>query len=253
MGIRIDAVTERQCVDHVTSCASRGVGGWVVTPNVDHMRRIERSEETRELYRRADLSVVDGMPLVWALRLRGTPVPERVAGSDLIFSLTRAAAERDLSVFLLGGDPGIAEAAAEALQAAAEALQAKFPSLEIAGCLCPPFGFESDPGELERIRQTLAEAAPQVVFVALGSPKQERLIEQLRALLPSAWWLGVGISLSFVCGAVKRAPRWMRRSGLEWLHRFAQEPRRLARRYLVDGIPFYLRLFFRCALERVRT
>src|SRR6185503_14088249 len=104
------------------------------------------------------------------------------------------------------------------------------------------FGFESDPKEMERLAAALSEAAPDIVFVGLGSPKQEKLIGRLRSTLPGAWWLGVGISFSYLTGDVRRAPVWMRRCGLEWFHRLTSEPGRLARRYLVEGIPFGLRL-----------
>jgi N-acetylglucosaminyldiphosphoundecaprenol N-acetyl-beta-D-mannosaminyltransferase len=102
------------------------------------------------------------------------------------------------------------------------------------------------------LRNRLLASSPDVVFVALGSPKQERVIGELRSLLPAAWWLGIGISFSFVSGAVQRAPLWVQRLGLEWLHRLVQEPRRLARRYLVDGLPFAARLFANALVQRLR-
>ena len=179
--------------------------------------------------------VADGMPLVWAGGLQGTPVPQRVAGSDLISSLTSAAARHDRSVFLLGGD-------ADSAEQAASILQSRYPNLEVAGTYVPEFGFENDPAHIDRIIDALVAASPDIIYVALGSPKQERLIRQLRDRLPSAWWIGVGISFSFVAGHVKRAPRWMQRCGLEWMHRLAQEPRRLGRRYLVQGLQFGVRL-----------
>ena len=124
------------------------------------------------------------------------------------------------------------------------------PNLRIAGTFCPPVGFEHDPAWMRRIREDIVSSQPDVVFVALGSPKQEYLIQLLRTELPKAWWVGVGISFSFVCGDVKRSPMWMRRLGLEWLHRLAQEPRRLMRRYLLDGMPFAFELMVRSFLGR---
>lgn len=116
-------------------------------------------------------------------------------------------------------------------------LLSESPGLRIAGAECPPFGFENDESYMERLRDALLGASPDIIFVGLGSPKQERLIRELRVLLPQAWFLGVGITLSFVAGEVRRAPVWMRRCGLEWSHRLIQEPRRLGRRYLIDGAP----------------
>jgi len=245
-GVRLHALDEEQCVALVLEASSAGRGGWIVTPNLDHLRRLHGDASLRASYGRADLAVADGMPLVWACRLQNTPLPGRVAGSDLISSLSRGAAEKGLSVFFLGGDPGTAEEAARGLRA-------RFEDLRVAGVSCPAPGFENRPGEIGELAARLAEARPDVVFVALGSPRQEALIERLRPGLPSAWWMGVGISFSFVAGRVQRAPVWLRRIGCEWLHRLVQEPRRLARRYLLDGLPFGAALIARSAMRGLRS
>jgi N-acetylglucosaminyldiphosphoundecaprenol N-acetyl-beta-D-mannosaminyltransferase len=230
-GVTIHAITEQRCIEYLLNCLARGRGGVVVTPNVDHLRRARRDLHFAAVLTEADLVVADGMPLVWASRLQGTPLPQRVAGSDLISSLTAAAAQQGRSVFLLGGDPGTAKAAAEILHD-------RFPQLKIAGNLCPKRGFEKDPSELEKVAGVLREASPDIVYVGLGSPKQEQIIDRMRNTLPRAWWLGVGVSFSFLCGDVRRAPLWMRKYGLEWVHRLAQEPKRLFKRYVVVGLPF---------------
>jgi len=231
LGIGIHAVSQVECVEYILDELDAGRGGWVVTPNLDHLRRTRRDREFAELYSEATLRVVDGQILVWALGLRRTPVPERVAGSDLISTLSAGAARRKRSVFLLGGNHGAAKKAAAVLQE-------RYPGLSIAGTDCPPVGFDKDPLAMARISRKLHHAKPDIVFVALGSPKQELVIRHLRHDRPEAWWLGVGISFSFLAGEVKRAPLWMRRCGLEWLHRFWQEPERLFRRYFVEGMPF---------------
>lgn len=244
-GVRLHALSEAQCVEHVFHAIAEGRGGWIVTPNLDHLRRLRRDAALRAHYRRADLAVADGMPLVWACRLQRTPLPGRVAGSDLITSLARGASERGASVYFLGGDPGTADEAAAKLRA-------RFPRLRVAGTQCPAPGFESRARDLAELTRHLSAARPDIVFVALGSPKQEVLIGELRALLPDAWWLGVGISFSFVAGRVRRAPPWLRNAGLEWAHRLVQEPRRLVRRYLLDGLPFAAGLFARAAVRGLR-
>ncbi len=231
MGIRLHAAREDEVNEHIVGAASRGLGGVVITPNLDHLRRAVRDPAYRTLIEQASLSVPDGFPLVLASRIQGTPLPARVAGSDLISSLSAHAARAGLSVFLLGGDPGTAERAAEILRQ-------RSPGLRIAGTYCPPVGFERDGQIMDEMRRLLRDSEAHIVFVALGSPKQEYLIARVRQELPSAWWLGVGISFSFLCGEVPRAPRWMRRCGLEWFHRLISEPRRLFRRYLIEGIPF---------------
>jgi N-acetylglucosaminyldiphosphoundecaprenol N-acetyl-beta-D-mannosaminyltransferase len=244
-GVDVHALTEAQCVEFVMAALDAGRGGWVVTPNLDHLRRLVRERDFYELCARADLRVADGMPLLWASKLQRTPLPERVAGSNLIWSVSRAAAERGRSVYLLGGDEGAAERAAQVLVE-------RFGKLHIAGLHRPPFGFERDAAQMQRIVDELERAQPDLVLVALGSPKQERLIDELRAKFPRVWWLGIGISFSFVAGMVKRAPPWVQRLGLEWVHRLAQEPRRLFRRYLVDGLPFAARLLLSSAWKGLR-
>lgn len=241
-GIVVHAISQAECVAYVLGELDAGRGGWVVTPNLDHVLRASRDREFRELYAEATLRVVDGQILVWALALQRTPVPERVAGSDLISSLSQGAAARGRSVFLLGGNPGTA-------RKAAEALQARHPSLQVVGTDCPPHGFDRDPLAMARLSRKIHHAKPDIVFVALGSPKQEIVIRHLRHDRPEAWWLGVGISFSFLAGEVQRAPRWMQRSGLEWLHRVWQEPGRLFRRYFVEGLPFATRLLLSSAIS----
>lgn len=231
LGIAFDPLTERQTVETMFDRMEAGEGGLVVTSNLDHLRRSHREERYRRLVSGAQLNVADGMPIVWASRLRGRPLPERVTGADLVHGLVEEAATRGRSVFLLGGNPGVAEQASGVWTD-------QHPSLRIAGTHCPPLGFESDEGEMESMRAMLRSSEPDLVLVALGSPKQEYLIESLRDELPKAWWIGVGISFSFVAGDVRRAPRWMQRVGLEWLFRLGCEPRRLAKRYLVQGLPF---------------
>jgi N-acetylglucosaminyldiphosphoundecaprenol N-acetyl-beta-D-mannosaminyltransferase len=242
-GVRLHAIDRRRCIAEVLGALAAGRGGWIATANVDHLRRLRIDESFRTAYAGATLRVADGMPILWAGRLQGTPLPERVAGSDLTVEMAAAAAGR--SLFLLGGDEGMAEAAAAELRR-------RHPALRIAGTLCPAFGFEKDPAAMALLCSALSTARPDIVYVALGSPKQELLIQELHGLLPHAWWIGVGISFSFVAGTVQRAPRWVQRIGCEWVHRLAQEPRRLAKRYLVHGIPFTLRLFAGAVARRLR-
>jgi N-acetylglucosaminyldiphosphoundecaprenol N-acetyl-beta-D-mannosaminyltransferase len=235
MGVPVANLAERAVVDRVLAEIRSGRGGWIVTPNVDILRQLDRRSELRALVGEADLVVADGMPLVWASRLQGTPLPERVAGSRLIWSLTAAAADVGATAYLVGGAPGVADRAAEALAAHA-------PGLIVAGTHCPPFGFERDAAARAAMEQAIVAARPDIVFCGLGFPKQEFVIRDLRPRLPSAWFVGCGASINFVAGAVRRAPEWMQASGLEWLHRLASEPRRLFARYIVHDLPFAVRL-----------
>lgn len=242
-GLSLAAVTEAALVAHVIEEAAAGRGGWIVTVNLEILRRLRREAETRALVQEADLFTADGAPLVWATRIAGAPVPERVAGSSLVTSLSAGAAAAGLRPFLLGGDPGMAEAAAARLERT-------IPALTVAGTACPAPGFEREEGAMAALRAELRGAAPDLIYVGLGFPKQERLIAALRAELPSAWWIGVGISFSYLAGAVPRAPAWAQRAGIEWALRLAAEPRRLWRRYLVRGLPFGAGLLARAAWRR---
>lgn len=242
-GVQIDCVTEDDVIGHILGSLAGGRGGWVVTPNVDVLRQAARDSSIRDLIADADLVIADGMPVVWISRIKGHPLPGRVPGSDLIWSLSEAAGQAGASVFLLGGNSGVAEKAAGVLRDAV-------PGLQVAGHHCPPMGFESSPPEVEAIFAALEETKPDIVYCGLGFPKQERLIAQLRHRFPATWFLGVGISLSFVCGDMRRAPTWMQERGLEWLHRLSCEPRRLFSRYLVHDLPFTLYLLMHSAGAR---
>jgi N-acetylglucosaminyldiphosphoundecaprenol N-acetyl-beta-D-mannosaminyltransferase len=237
-------ITERRVVTVVRQALARGHGGRILTPNVDIVRQARVDPEVRAFLDDATLVVADGMPLVWASRLAKNPLPERVTGSNLIWSLSAGLATDARSVFVLGGDsPEIAERAADRLTA-------RFPGLAIAGHLSPPFGFDQDPDAVDAAVRTVVEAAPDLVFVGLGFPRQERLIDRLRADLPDSWFLGCGMAVNFVAGLQHRAPVWMQRAGLEWAHRLKTEPRRLARRYLRHDAPYALRLLAATAARR---
>lgn len=249
MGLPIDQLTEAETIETVLAAVTAGRGGCLFTPNLHHMQAYASGTDAAVYERSSKLPgarvlVADGMPLIWASRLRGTPLPERVAGSNLIWSLTAAAARHCVSIFLLGGNPGAA-------QACAARMRAKYPDVRIAGLLSPPHGFEHDARALDEIAAILRDAAPDIVYLALGFPKQEQLALQLAPDLPFTWFIGVGISFSFVAGDVPRAPRWMQAAGLEWFYRLVQEPRRLFRRYIVDGLPFAARMFAHALSARV--
>lgn len=246
MEASLHAVTEAQTVAIIIDQLKSRCGGWVVTHNLDHLRRIHKDLYFRELCSSADLVVADGMPLIWASKLAGEPLPGRVAGSNLIFSLSAAAAREGFSIYLLGGNPGSADAAARRLSSL-------YPELRVAGTACPNPGFEHDESAWSALKNALTRAQPDIVFVGLGSPKQEQFISRMRPQLPRAWWLGVGISFSFVCGEVRRAPQWVQSLGFEWLHRLMQEPERLGRRYVCQGLPFAFLLLLHSLRRRFRS
>ncbi|MEU4330319.1 WecB/TagA/CpsF family glycosyltransferase [Nonomuraea dietziae] len=242
-GVPLDPFTEQQTVEWVAAALEAGEGGHLVTPNVDICRAVAGNPALRELVSAADVVVADGMPLVWASRLLRQALPERVTGADLIWSLSAMAARGGWPVYLLGAPPGVAARAAWELADGCRGLR-------VCGVDAPPYGFDRSEEGVARVREKLVEAQPRIVFVGLGFPLQDRLIAGLRPHLPRTWFVGCGSAIAFAAGSVARAPLWMRRTGTEWLFRLASEPGRLARRYLVDDVPFATRLLTRSLLLR---
>jgi len=229
--IPIDVVTFAGALDGIEAMVLAGNGGAVFTPNVDHVVKAERDPAFRAAYAAADLSLVDGTPLVWASRLLGRPLPGKISGSDLVVPLARRAATRGWRIYLLGGAPGDAERAAEVLT--------RVHGSAVAGVDAPQL--DLGPGGAERCRAAAGRArrsGAELVLVALGAPKQELFIHRHRGDLAPAVAVGVGASLAFLAGTARRAPAWVSRAGLEWLHRLASDPARLWRRYLVEDVAF---------------
>ena len=240
-------------IDRLTrTAAAERVLGWVertgrptqvvVTPNVQHVVMLSKRADLRAVYADADLILADGMPVVATARLAGKRLPERVTGSDLvpaIFDVADRASgvgqrfdrERPLRVFLLGAGPGVAEVAATAIER-------RWDAVAVAGTASPPRGFEDDPAETERLIAAVGAARPDVLLVGLGAPKQELWVHAHRDRLAADVTLCIGATIDFLAGNVRRAPRWMQRTGTEWLYRIAREPRRLAGRYAGDAVAF---------------
>ena len=216
----------------------------VVTPNVDHVVLLADNPDLKPLYDAADMVLADGMPVVWAAKLLGSPLPERVAGSDLFPKLLADAQHGPpISVFLLGGAEGVADRARDRILR-------DYPWIRVAGTHCPPMGFEQREADNERAVAAIADARPDVVLVGLGAPKQERFVVRERARLNCKVALCIGATIDFMAGAKPRAPEWMRATGLEWVHRLSSEPKRLTRRYAHDAAVFP-RLVVREAVRRV--
>jgi N-acetylglucosaminyldiphosphoundecaprenol N-acetyl-beta-D-mannosaminyltransferase len=229
----IDAVDLPGALAAIDALIGAHAGGTVFTPNVDHIVMGERDQRFRQAYRRVGLSLVDGTPVLWAARLLGRPLPEKVSGSDLVVPLMERAAARRWRVFLLGGAPGSAKTAAARLKN-------RFPELNIVGTEAPRIDLGSPPGERLAVAARVGETKPDLVLVAFGAPKQEIFCDEALEVFKPAVLVCVGAGLDFVAGVARRAPAWMSRSGLEWLYRLAHEPRRLAGRYLLRDPQFAL-------------
>lgn len=230
--IRISRLDRDQVFTRIADRIAARAPGMIVTPNVDHICRCQTNLEFREAYAHAFLSLPDGVPILWAARLLGKPLREKLSGSDMVNLLSEFAASRGYSVFFLGAAEGVAD---EAQRRLCE----RYPGLRVAGVYSPPLYFERDVNENKAVIDRLRESAPDVCFVALGSPRQEIWMRHHSRLSGVPVMIGVGAGLDFVAGRVRRAPAWMQRAGMEWVWRLCLEPRRLWRRYLIEDSLFF--------------
>lgn len=235
-GVRIDNLTMEEAVETVRKSLIEKKKQFVVYVNSDVVIRADRDGRLKEIINSADLVLADGMPVVWLSRLYPSPIRERVAGSDMVPRLCKVAWEEKKSVFLLGGQEGVP-------QAAAENLQKRFPGLRIAGWDSPPLGFEKRETELARLREKITASGAELLIVCLGCPKQERFIYENMAKYGATVSVCAGATIDFLAGRVKRCPVWMGRMGLEWFYRFLKEPGRLFKRYFRDDMRIFLLAF----------
>ncbi len=229
LNTEVDNLTMSEAIDAIDELIIKGKPSYAVTPNVDHIVRIERDRELAKVYEDADLIFTDGKPLVWISALFGKKIKEKISGSDMFPLICEMAAKRGYRVFFLGAAEGVADIAAQNLKK-------KIKGLQIIGTCAPPMGFEKNPEMLEKVLCAIKEAEPHILIVSLGCPKQEKFIHKYLNELNVPFSIGLGASIDFESGKVKRAPKWMREHGFEWLHRIFQDPKRLAKRYLIDDI-----------------
>jgi N-acetylglucosaminyldiphosphoundecaprenol N-acetyl-beta-D-mannosaminyltransferase len=244
--VAFDDLTMPEAVGQIVQMAQKtDRPRFVCTGNLDHLVLLSRDAEFRQVYGVADLVLADGAPIIWLSRLNkdGRALRERVAGSDLFWEMARASASTGIRLFLLGGAPGAADAAADAVHL-------RYPSAQICGTYCPPIARFDDPEEQEHIRSIVRAAQPDILLVAFGAPKQEKWIAGHKDEIGVPVSIGVGGTFEMASGLVKRAPLWAQRCGLEWAFRCAQEPMRLFRRYFLQDLPFLLKLTARAMMTR---
>ena len=211
MNTEIDNLTMQETLQAINQLIQENKSAYVVTPNVDHIVQLETNRELQEVYKNASLILTDGKPLLWIANWYGTPIKEKISGSDLFPLLCNLAAAKGYKMFFLGAGEGVAKKAADNLAM-------KYEGLQVVGTYSPPFGFENNQNEMNKIKNTIKLSKPDILIVELGVPIS----------------FGLGASFDFEAGNIKRAPRWMANHGLEWLFRITQDPKRMAKRYLVD-------------------
>ncbi|MFC0169585.1 WecB/TagA/CpsF family glycosyltransferase [Pseudoduganella danionis] len=227
MGCQMDNLTMEETLQRVESFIASGKPHQHVVVNVDKLVKADRDPELRRIINECALINVDGMPVVWASRLLGKPIKERVAGVDLFDSLMGRAAERQWRVYLLG--------AREEVVAGVKAVyEQRFPNLIVAGYRNGYWKPEEEAGVVDAISAAKAD----LLFVAISSPKKEHFLGRYQEQMKIPFAMGVGGTFDVVVGRVQRAPLWMQRNGLEWFYRFLQEPRRMFRRYFIDDMAF---------------
>lgn len=232
MNTEIDNLTMQETLQEIENIIKKNKNSYVVTPNVDHIVQLETNKELRDVYANASLILTDGKPLIWISKLYGTPIKEKISGSDLFPLLCKMAAEKKYTMFFLGAAEGVA-------QTAANNLMDKYPGLKVVGTYSPPFGFENDKKEMDKIKSMIHKMKPDILIVGLGCPKQELFMYHHCKELNVPISFGLGASLDFEAGNVKRAPKWMAKNGFEWLYRITQDPKRMAKRYLINDMKIF--------------
>ena len=231
LGVGVSAVNMEQAVALIESWIASGERHYVCVCPVHSVMECRRSDEVRHIFNSAGMVTPDGMPLVWIVRSSGHPHVSRVYGPDLMLAVLESSLSTGRRHFFYGGGPGVAETLSKRMQA-------RFPGLQMAGTHEPPFA-PIDQLCGPQTAELIDGAKPDVVWVGMSSPKQDRWMACMRPLLRAPVIIAVGAAFDFHSGTVRQAPRWMQRSGLEWLYRLATDPRRLWRRYVVDN-PWFL-------------
>lgn len=235
-GVTINPLTMSQAVDYISTWIKYADNDckFIVTPNVNCIVQLSKNQAYREAFYHAAMVVADGKPVVLTARLFGEEIPGTVTGSDLvpaIFQHFHDAAEHELKVFLLGAMPGVAEVAASKIHQA-------YHQVKVVGFYSPPFGFEKDSTECQRICEMIAKSGAEFLLIGLGAPKQATWVNQYASQLPVKVAICAGATIDFLAGNKPRAPKWMSNLGIEWVYRTFTEPKRLGKRYASDALVF---------------
>ncbi len=240
LGVKISAVTIPLVLDEMQRWIRSGEQHYITVTGVHGVIESQRDPSVKQIHNQAGLVVPDGMPMVWANHLQGNRHVSRVYGPDLMLATCEASLEHGYKHFFYGGADGVAELLRDKLTE-------RFPGLQVAGVYCPPFRPLTDE-EDTHVCDLINKSGADIVWVGLSTPKQERWMAAHTGKIDAPVMVGVGAAFDFHAGLKSQAPRWMQRSGLEWLYRLMTEPRRLGRRYLINN-PTFLYL---AALQALR-
>jgi len=231
LGVAVSAVDMELALKLAGQWIAAGEPGYICVTGVHGVMEAQKDSDLRRILNRAAINLPDGMPMTWVGRHQGYREMDRVFGPDFMAAMCRLSAELGWRNFFYGGKPGVAELLSETLQD-------RFPGLQVAGTFTPPFT-ALNPMEEARLAAQLAEAKPDILWVGLSTPKQERFMAASLGRLPVGLMVGVGAAFDFHTGSIRDCSNWVKRSGLQWLHRLAQDPKRLWRRYLTHN-PIFL-------------
>lgn len=237
MNIKIDNMSLDETVESIRLCVEKNNKLYVVTPNVDHMVKLQHDLKFLLAYQKAGIVAVDGTPIILAAKWYGTPLKEKITGPRLTEKVIEMASNQHFRVFFLGAGKGVGEIAAQNMLS-------KYPNYEYVGYYSPPFGFENNEHERKKIINIINESSAQIVIAGMGSPKTEIFLSEIYSELNANVSLSVGAAIDFLAGTVKRCPEWINKIGMEWLFRFIKDPKRMGKRYFVDDI-VYLKLLLR--------
>lgn len=233
-GVSFHNVNRMETLSAIDKMISSQERHYICTPNADHIIRAAYDSEFRKIIDNADLVIPDGMAVIYASYILGTPLKQNVGGRLLLPEMVKKSDETGYRIFLLGGsDPSV-------LEKAVIKLKSSYPNSNIVGYYSPPFMQEFDKRETEYMLQVINKSKPDILFVCLGTPKQEKWIARNFERIESFVSIGVGIALDMIAGNVSVPPRWISNIGFEWLFRLYQEPKRLYKRYLIDDPKFFL-------------
>lgn len=225
----VNNVTMDETINAIEEMIRGNKKSYIVAVNVDVIMKIEHDAYLKKITDNADMVLVDGKPLIWISGWHKRQIKAKISGSDLVPELCEIAAEKGYTIFILGGKEGIAEQAKQNMQK-------KYPGINIVGTYAPPFGFEQDTEELDRINKMISAVRPDLLITCFGCPKQEKWIYENIEKYDAKVSVCAGATVDFLAGNVKRAPRWISEHGFEWLYRFFQEPSRLFKRYFIDDV-----------------